>query len=133
MSSITYEKLHKKAEKKVEAKMSFYICCIVFFFATIVLLLLSTQLPTVSFWLMLPIPLFIMVLIILYLTAFGLPSSGALSEEWQEQEIEKEMIRLYRQKKAQLPPLEELSEKENLKLKELERLREKKDWDDDFV
>lgn len=128
-----YEELHKKAKKKVETKMSFYICSIVFFFVTIVLLMLGSYLPQISFWLKLPIPLFIMVLIILYLYAFGLPSSGALSEEWQEEEIEKEMIRLYRQKKSQLPPPEELSETERLELKELERLREEGDWDADFV
>jgi len=128
-----HEELHKKAKKKVEAKMSFYICCIVFFFVTIVLLMLGSYLPQIGFWLKLPIPIFIMVLIILYLYAFGLPNSGALSEEWQEQEIEKEMIRLYRRQKAQLPPLEELSETDRLDLKELERLREKEGWDEDFV
>jgi len=129
-----YEELHKKAKKKVEAKMSFYICIIVFAFATVILLMLGTQLPAISFWLKLPIPVFVMVLTILYLFAFGLPSSGALSEEWKEEEIEREMIRLYRQKRAQLPPIEDLSETESLELKELERLREKKEnWDEDFV
>lgn len=128
-----YKELRKKAKKKVEAKMAFFICVIVFAFTTIVLLMLSFYLPAIGFWLRLPIPVFIMVLVILYLSAFGLPNSGALSKDWQEEEIEKELVKLYQQKKAQLPPLEELSETELLELKELERLR--KDWEpgEDFV
>lgn len=131
--SLLYDELRKKAKKKVEAKMAFYICAVVFTFTTVVLLLLSFYLPGAGFWLRLPIPIFIMVLGILYLTAFGLPTTGALSEDWQEQEIEREMIKLYRQKKAQLPPLEELSETEILELKALERLKRKWDGEDDFV
>ena len=128
-----YKELRKKAKKKVEAKMGFYICAIVFSFVTVVLLMLSFYLPSVGFWLRLPIPIFIMVLAILYLSAFGLPTNGTLSQDWQEEEIEKEMIKLYRQKKAQLPPKEELSETEVLELKELERLQKKWEWGEDFV
>lgn len=128
-----YKELRKKAKKKVEAKMAFYICAIVFSFVTVLLLMLSFYLPTVGFWLRLPIPIFIMVLSILYLFAFGLPVTGSLSKDWQEEEIEKEMIKLYRQKKTQLPPLEELSETEILELEELERLKEKWDWGEDYV
>lgn len=128
-----YKELRKKAEKKVQAKMAFYICAIVFSFVTVLLLMLSFYLPAVGFWLRLPIPVFIMTLSILYLSAFGLPTTGALSEDWQEEEIEKEMLKLYRQKKTQLPSREELSETEILELKELERLRQKRDWGEDFV
>lgn len=113
--------------------MAFYICAVVFSFTTVVLLLLSFYLPVAAFWLRLPIPVFIMVLGVLYLTAFGLPSTGALSEDWQEAEIEKEMAKLYREKKAQLPPMEQLSETEILELKELERLKQKWDRHEDFV
>lgn len=132
-NSQLYKDLRKKAKKKVETKMAFYICAVVFSFTTLVLLLLSFYLPGAAFWLRLPIPVFIMVLGVLYLSAFGLPSTGALSEDWQEAEIEKEMTKLYRQKKAQLPPLEALSETEILELKELERLQRKWGRDEDFV
>jgi len=128
-----YKELHKKAKKKVEAKMAFFICAIVFSFVTVILLMLSFYLPAVGFWLRLPIPIFIMVLGIVYISAFGLPHRGTLSEDWQEEEIEKEMIKLYRQKKAQLPPLEDLSETEILELKELERLKKKWDWSENYV
>ena len=128
-----YEEMRKKAKKKVQAKMGFYICTIVFSFTTVLLLMLSIYLPSISFWLRLPIPVFIMVLGVLYLSAFGLPSTGALSEDWQEEEIEKEMIKIYRQKKSQLSTQEELSETEILELKELERLKKKWDWGEDYV
>ena len=128
-----YKELRKKAKKKMEAKMAFYICAIVFPFVAILLLMLSFYLPAVGFWLRLPIPVLIMVLGILYLFAFGLPSTGALSEDWQEEEIEKEMVKSYRQKKDQLLPLEELSETEILELKELERLEKKWGWGEDLI
>ena len=127
------EELREKAKKKVDAKMAFYICAIIFTFVSVLLLMLSFYLPGAGFWLRFPIPILIMVLGILYLSAFGLPTTGALSEDWQEDEIEKEMIKLYRQRKAQLPPVEELSETEVLELKELERLKKKWDWGEDYV
>ncbi|MEZ5044636.1 MAG: 2TM domain-containing protein [Saprospiraceae bacterium] len=127
------KELRKKAKKKVEAKMAFYICAIVFTFVTVLLLMLSFYLPGAGFWLRLPIPVFVMVLIILYLSAFGLPATGALSKDWQEEEIEKEMFKLYQQKKAQIPPPEDLSETDILELKELERLKKKWDWGEDYV
>jgi energy-coupling factor transporter transmembrane protein EcfT len=128
-----YNELRKKAKKRVEAKKAFYICIIVFSFTTIILLLLSFYLPWIAFWLMLPIPVFIFVLSILYFFAFGFPFSGVHSEDWEEDEIEKEIIRLYRQRRVDLPPLEELSESDKLELKELERLKKKWDWGEDYV
>ena len=128
-----YNELRKEAKKKVEAKMAFFICAIVFTCATVLLLMLGITLPVISMWLWLPIPAFIMVLGILYLNAFGFPAKGTLSLDWQEEEIEKEMVRLYRKKKAALPPLEELSESERLELKELDRLQKEREWDDDLV
>lgn len=128
-----YKELRKKAEKKVQAKMAFYICAIVFSFTSVLLVMLSFALPAISFWLQLPIPVFIMVLGIMYLAIFGLPSSGTLSDNWKDEEIEREMIRLYRQEKGRLPAAEDDSEAHVLKLKELERLEQKRGWDEDMV
>jgi hypothetical protein len=128
-----YKELRKKAQKKVQAKIVFYNCAVTFSLTTVLLLMLSYYLPSISFWLRLPIPVFMMVLGILYLAAFGFPFTGELSDDWKEEEIEKEMIKLYRQKKTQLPPLEELSETEISELKELERLQRKWDRGEDFV
>ncbi|MEL6660091.1 MAG: 2TM domain-containing protein [Bacteroidota bacterium] len=130
-----YKELRKKAEKKVQAKMAFFICATVFFFTTIILMTLSFYLTEVAFWLRLPIPAFMLVLGVLYLVAFGVPTTNGMSENWQEEEIEKEMLRLYRQKKAlQSSVGGDATPSERLELKELEQLEEK--WDrrtDDLV
>jgi hypothetical protein len=128
-----YEEIRKKAEKKVKAKMAFYITAIVFAFTSGILLMLSFYLPYIAIWLRLPIPIFVMVLGIMYITIFGLPFTGTEGDDWQEEEIQKEMIKLYRQRKAQLMPEEELSEEELLELRELEELEEKWDRGEDFV
>ena len=127
-----YKELRELAEKKVQAKMTFYITAIVFAFVSVILLMIGSYLPVVAFWLKLPIPVFIMVLAILYIQAFGFPNSDALSEDWQEEEIEKEMIRLYQERKSLLPPAEDLSEEQTLELKELYRLEEKHDLYEDY-
>lgn len=127
------QELRKKAEKKVTAKMGFYTVAIVFFFTTIVLLMVSYAIPEITFWLMIPIPVFIMVLGILYLSAFGLPTSRGLSEDCREEEIQKEMEKLHRQQQDPLPRLEELPETDDLELKEMERLAERRDRDEDYV
>jgi len=128
-----YKQIRKKAKKKVEAKKAFYILCIVFSFVSVLLMMLSYAIPSIAYWLTLPIPIFLMILGIVYLSAFGLPWRGELSEDWEEEEIEKEMIKLYRKKRTQLPPIEELSEAEVLELKELERIKQKWGWDEDYV
>lgn len=128
-----YKELRKQAKKRVEAKTAFYTCAIIFSGVSMVLLLLSFYLSSISFWLRLPIPILMMVLGVLYITAFGWSATGELSDDWQEDEIEKEMVRRYQQKKLQLPPLENLSEKELLELKELERLQQKWSREEDYV
>ena len=128
-----YEELRKQAKKKVEAKKGFYICAIVFSSVTVVLLMLSFYMPAIGFWLRLPIPIFIMVLAVLYITAFGFPTANGFSEDWEEEEIQKEMARLYRQKKAESTTLEGLSETDTLELKNLERQMNKRDLGEDFV
>ena len=127
------EELRTKAEKKVKYKKAFFILTIVFAFTSLILIMLSFYLSPVAFWLRLPIPAFVMVLSIVYLYAFGLPTSGVPLEDWEEEEIQKEMARLYWQKKTQLPPQEELSETEVLELKELDRLKRKWEWREDIV
>lgn len=128
-----YEELRKKAKKKVEAKMSLYICAIVFTFVSAVLLMISVYLPSISFWLRLPIPIFVMILSILYVTIYGIPYTDTHGEDWQEEEVQKEMFRLYQKRKAYLKESEDLSETEMLELKELEEIEETIDRDEDYV
>ncbi len=128
-----YKELREKAEEKVENKKAFYICAIIFTSTSFVLLLLSFYLPGASFWLRLPIPILMMVLGVVYINAFGWSSSNTHSEDWEEDEIEKEIVKRYQQKKAQLSPIADLSDKELLELKELERLKQKWGRDEEYV
>ncbi len=128
---IMHEQLEEKARKKVEAKMAFYILAIIFAFVSLILMVMSFQIgnPKAGFWLRLPILIFPMVLAIMYIPIFGIPFSGVSGEEWQEREYQKELDKLYRQNRSNLPPPEDLSEEDRLELKELERLKRK--WGDD--
>jgi hypothetical protein len=127
------KQLREKAEKKVAAKVTFYQSAVVFSCVSILLLILSVYFPGIAIWLSLPILVFVMVLGLLAISTFGLPNASGLSDDWEEDEIEKEMNKLRRRKKVQLPPLKDLSETEVLELKELERLQEKWDLDGDYV
>jgi len=127
------EQLREKAQEKVQAKKTFYQTALIFSGAIIILLMLSFYLPETAFWLRLPIPMLIMVLGVIFISAFGLPFNGQISDNWEEDEVEKEMDRLRRRKKVQLPPLNDLTETEILELKELERLQEKWDVEEDYV
>ncbi|HKK77027.1 MAG TPA: 2TM domain-containing protein [Saprospiraceae bacterium] len=127
------EKLRNKAEKKVDAKMAFYICAVVFFFISTFLVILSFYLGAGKFWLRLPILVFAMVLGILYLQAFGFPFSSYSTKDWREEEIQREMQKLRRPEEAWFPGEEELSEADILELKELRRLKEKWGGDEEFV
>jgi len=127
------KELRKKAEKKVAAKTAFYQCTIIFSGVIVILLILSVYLPGAAIWLRLPIPILLAVLGLLFFSAFGLPINGQLSDNWEEEEVEKEMDRLRRRKKVPLPLQEDLSETEILELRELERLQEKWDVGEDYV
>ncbi|TXF91152.1 hypothetical protein FUA23_02680 [Neolewinella aurantiaca] len=120
--------LREEAEKRVKAKVAFYQTALIFSGVIVVLLMLSFYLPGAAIWLRLPIPILLVVLGVVFLSAFGLPVNGKFTDNWREDEVAKEIDKLRRRRKVQLPPMEDLSETEILELKELERLQNK--WDD---
>ena len=130
-----HDEIRKKAKKKVEAKKGFYIVAIIFASVSALLLVISLMVGgPAAFWIRFPMLVFALVLTIMYVAIFGLPGSGVLSQDWEAEEMEKEMYNLYRREGLSLPPPEDLSEEEQLELKELERLKRK--WEhreDDFV
>ena len=127
-----YNELRSKAAKKVEDKMGFYVTAVVFGFLSIILVVISLVVPDGGFWIRFPILIFAMVLGIIYVSVFGIPFTGTLSNEWKEEEIEIEMMKMYYHRKRFLPPPEELSKDDRLELKELERLKEKWEYEDEF-
>lgn len=137
---MTHEEIQKAAKKKVEAKKAFYILTFIFGFVSIVLMGITIYINTTYdpplgeyFWLMLPIPAFILTLGILYLAIFGIPGAKNSTDDWEARQMKAEMFRLYRQNGLSLPPEQELSDEDKLELKELERLKQKWEGSEDLV
>lgn len=124
--------LTRKAAKKVAKKLAFYQCVVVFSTVSIVLLMLSAYLPSIAFWLLIPIPIFLMIIGLTFVDAYGLPVNGKLSEDWEAEAIEAEVAKMRRQR----PVIDDeapLSQADQLELKELERLQEKWTVPEDYV
>ena len=129
-----FDEIKKEAEKTVEQKKAFYILAVIFACISVLLGVISFMIgPPASFWIRLPILVFILVLIIVYSSLFGIPFLRFLDAGWKEEQVEKEMARLMRNKDFIIPDSEELSEEDYLELKELERLKRKWEDDEDYV
>ena len=133
-----YDELHRKAKKRVDDKVGFAVTAAVFGFISVILIVISfTVGGSGAFWIRFPILIFALVLGIIYIAMFGIPFLGTYSPEWQDEEIEREMMRMYYRRRKYLPPPEELSDEDRLELEELERLKEKweygeEDYDRDY-
>ncbi len=90
-----YEKLRKKAEKKVKAKRGFITTATVFGSISFFLFVLSIKLGgEVGFWLRLPILIFGLILIVMYVSIFGWPGTDYFDIEEYEAQVHKEMARI---------------------------------------
>jgi membrane protein YdbS with pleckstrin-like domain len=126
-----HDDIEKKAQQKVEEKKGFYFIAMIFLMVSVILFVLSTVIGgPAAFWIRFPILVLGLLAAVFYFYIFGFPFSNVLSEEWEEEEYERELFKLYRQKRHTLPPPEELSEEDRLELKELERLKEKWEGED---
>ena len=127
-----YDEIEYQARRKVRKKRSFFIVATVFAFVSSILIAISLAVPAGGFWVLFPVFIFALILGMIYLIMFGIPYTGTYSKEWEEEEIDHEMMRIYYQRRKYLPPAEELSEDDRLELKELERLREKWEYREDY-
>lgn len=126
-----HDEIEKKAKQKVEEKKSFYFVSMIFLMVSIILFVLSIIIGgQAAFWIRFPILVLGLLTAVFYFFIFGFPFSNVLTEEWEEEELEKEMFKLYRRKRRMLPPPEELSDEDRLELKELERLKQKWEGED---
>lgn len=131
-----YEDIKEKAKKKVEEKKGFYVLALIFLAVSIVLAVLSFMIGyPASFWIRFPILVLALLLGVFYLVIFGFPYSGILTPEWEEEEMEKEMFKQFKENIKNLPPADsdELSEEDRLELKELARLKRKWENREDYV
>jgi hypothetical protein len=124
----------KYAKKRVKKKKGFYgqlaaFVGVGFFFLAINLFTFFEEGPEIwFFWPLLP---WSIGLIIHYLTVFGFPGNGALSPEWEERELKKEMNTLRR--KLGEEEMRDIEPEEKLDLPELQK-ETSKDWrKDDLV
>ena len=130
--------LYKAARKRVKAKKGFYahfasyLAVGAFFLAMNILTFSSSQ----QIWFLFPMLPWGIGLLIHYFTVFGLPGrERALSEKWEETQMQKELERLRRKHGGMLPEaagaIEE--EEERLPLDELEKQPQKEklpNWDE---
>lgn len=126
------ERLYRKAKKKVAKKKGFYRHLQVYVVVNVFVLLIN--LYEGQFWDAAPMPLaWGMGLAMHYFSVFGMPG-GKMTDEWEDQEIEKEMRKMQNKTSygRSLPPSkEELDLDDHLDLREPRKM---KDYDDrDFV
>ncbi len=119
------EKIYRQAQKRVKAKKGFYghfsaFIAVGVFFIAINLLSLPENPEIWFYWPMLPWGIGLM---IHYFAVFGLPGNRALSEKWEDEEMQKELERLRRKYQGRLEPPEE--EADALDLDELNKEKEK--------
>lgn len=90
-----YEKLRKRAEKKVKAKKSFIVIATIYGVISFLLIVLSLKIGgEAAFWIRFPILVFMAVLTIIYVSIYGIPGSTYWNEELREQDVSREMQKL---------------------------------------
>lgn len=127
---MTEEEIYRKAKKKVNAKKGFYLH-LGSFFATSAFLFVINYLTSPDFlWFLIPTFGWGIGIVSHYIAVFGI--SGPTGEDWEDQELEKEMRKLKRQYPEKFDDHDITVPDEELELKEFKKLRD--EWDDrDFV
>lgn len=118
------KEIEEKVRKHIQKKRSFQVVSVVFGFVALLLFLVSTQEPVSErFWINFPSFILMGVLGIIYVGMFGV-STTAISDPYEEDdEIDREVARIYQAKTERLEPRLNLDETDRLELEELERIR----------
>jgi hypothetical protein len=124
------KEIEEKVRKHLQKKRSFQVVSVVFGFVALLLFLVSTQEPVSErFWINFPSFILMGVLGIIYVGMFGV-STSAISDPYEEDdEIDKEVARIYQAKTEGLEPRLDLDQTDRLELEELERIRTKAEKD----
>lgn len=124
------KEIEEKVRKHLQKKRSFQVVTVVFGFVALLLFLVSTQEPVSErFWINFPSFILMGVLGIIYVGMFGV-STTAISDPYEEDdEIDKEVARIYQAKTEGLEPRLDLDQTDRLELEELERIRIKAEKD----
>ena len=125
------EQAVKNIKKERQKKRGVYVVGFIFASLSAILFIISLNLPDkAAFWIKFPILVFAMVYGIIYFGTFGFPFLSDTDEMTQE-EIEREMVKIYKLQSSTKIEDEELSER--LELREIEELKDKWENEDDFV
>ena len=127
--------IYQKAHKRVKQKKGFFTHFGVFVSVGIFFFLMNMLTDPFELWFFFPLLPWSIGLMIHYFATFGLPGTKILTEEWEQEELAKEIQRLKRERGYQEPedtqgeiPSEE---QEELKLKDLKKVKRKeKRWDE---
>lgn len=123
---MTQEEIYIKAKKKVNAKKAFYIHVGVYLMGVITLFIINSFTTPGFWWFLFGAFGWGLGLTGHYITAFGIPGKD---ENWEEEELEKEIRRLERKHNYQKRGNKEFPlPDEKLDLKEIKKLRD--EWDD---
>ncbi len=126
------EELYDKAKAKVEKKKAFYyhlaafVPCMMFIAGISIFLT-----PHVWWWFLMPLFGWGIALFFHYIETFGLPGGNVFTEDWEAQEIEKEIRKLQyeeEQKSYWSKDHSSAEEEENLDLRVVEKRHEDRDF-----
>lgn len=122
--------IREKARKKVEAKKGFYSHLVSYAAVGLFFLVLNflTYNESGTWWFFYPMAGWGIGLFIHYFMVFGIPGSKALSQDWEDEELEREIAKL----KERRPELPEPGSENDFPTEELElkEIRKEKTWDD---
>lgn len=126
---MTEEEAYIKAKKRVKAKKDFYIHFGSFISTSLFLFVVNYLTSPEFWWFLFPTMGWLIGIVSHYISVFGI--SGVSGDDWEEQEVEKELRKIKRNHFVE--PDEDITvPDEELELKEFKKLRD--EWDDrDFV
>lgn len=130
--------LYKKAEKRVKQKKGFFVHLSVYISVGIFFFVMNMVTDPYETWFFFPLMPWGVGLLIHYFTTFGFPGSNILSDDWEREELEKEIERLQAMKRLKnrkegldLEPEE--TQDDQLDLDDLPKVKQKQKtrrWDD---
>lgn len=129
--------IYRKAAKRVKQKKGFYIHLSVFISVGIFFFTMNMVTDPYDTWFFFPLMPWGVGLLIHYFTTFGFPGSKILTEDWEQEELEKEIQRLQALKQLESrmnsPKEDPKIEEEQLDLEDLKKVNEKQKarrWND---
>lgn len=131
-----YQEIHNIARRKVARKKWFNRHFAIFIgFSIFFILLEGSSIPDFGFrhffWTIAnsPFSLWLSIIVTHYLWVYGFPLTGALSEQWEEKEMKKELNKLYTTHPIDEEDYQGITFEDRMELKELNRLKDK--WEPD--